>query len=105
MMSGASPWRWPINVHDGGHTVLRLFCLASACLLLATGTAWSDDWKFDVVHQTKGRPALRGLVVRQTSTDIHLRRVFRRPGQPTVVMDDRIPRSEVDRLELLKDDD
>ncbi len=62
-----------------------------------------EEWKFDVVFRTKGRDALRGLVVAQTPEDIHIKRIFRKPGTPTVVLADRVPRGDVAELRLLDD--
>jgi hypothetical protein len=60
-----------------------------------------EEWKLDVVFRTKGRDPLSGLVIEQTPTDIHIKRVFRKPDKPTVVIEDRVPRGDVAELRLL----
>ncbi len=61
----------------------------------------AEEWKLDVVHLTRGRAPMEGLVVQQTPTHLILKRVFRRPGSPTVVMQDRLARADVARVEML----
>src|SRR5262245_56988140 len=60
-----------------------------------------EEWKLDVVHRTKGRDPLSGLVIDRTQTDIHIKRVFRQKDKPTVVIEDRVPRGDVAELRLL----
>src|SRR5205823_3588817 len=60
-----------------------------------------EEWKLDVVHRTKGRDPLSGLVIEQTLTDVHIKRVFRQKDKPTVVIEDRVPHGEVAELRLL----
>src|SRR5436190_2008260 len=62
-----------------------------------------EEWKLDVVHRTKGRDPLSGLVIDQTPTDIHIKRVFRQKDKPTVVIEDRVPSGDVAELRLLDD--
>ncbi len=63
----------------------------------------AEEWKFDVVHRKGGREPYRGLVTEQTRHYVHIRQVFRRPGSPTVVLEDKVPQKDVARLELLGD--
>ena len=61
----------------------------------------TEEWKFDVVHRTRGRLPLRGLVLRQTATDLIMRVVQREPGKATVTRPETVPLSEVERVERL----
>src|SRR5260370_29866143 len=61
----------------------------------------TEEWKFDVVHRTKGRLPLRGLVVQQTPTEVIIKVVQRKAGKPTVTMMDTVPRADVESVKLL----
>jgi hypothetical protein len=61
----------------------------------------TEEWKFDIIHRTKGRLPLRGLVVQQTPTELIIKVVQRKAGKPTVTMMDTVPRADIDRVELL----
>lgn len=60
----------------------------------------ADDWKYDVVYRKKGNP-LRGLVVEETPARVLLKCVTRKPGAPTLVFAESLPRDEVDHIDLL----
>src|SRR5262245_22235129 len=82
------------------------YCLLAAWALACTGPPslaqlGADDWKFDVVHRTRGRAPYQGLVVMQSDAGIVVKRVFRQSGSPTVVIEERLPKADVERLELL----
>jgi hypothetical protein len=89
--------------------MLSALVLVGACLLVPTTAPaqavpplHTEEWKFDIVHRTRGRAPFRGLVVEQTRTDLIIKWVPRRePGRPTVVWEDRIPLSDVARVEML----
>jgi len=61
----------------------------------------TDEWKFDVIHRTGDREPIPCLVIEQSATTLHFKRVFRQTGKPTVVILDHIPRSDVARVEML----
>jgi hypothetical protein len=79
------------------------FILLVVSGLLAAEAPGGDEWKYDVVHLRHGQP-LRGLVVEQGAV-VKIRCISRKPGSPTVVLAENVPRQEVSRLELLADAD
>lgn len=81
--------------------VLLLACVSAS---LGDGPPGGDDWKYDVIHRKRG-VALRGLVLEQTGSVVRIRCISRRPRSPTVMFTETIPRSEIDRLVLLTDDE
>jgi hypothetical protein len=76
--------------------------LLAAALFAPARAAADDDWKLDVVHLKNGH-TLRGLLVKQTATEIQFRCVSRKPGSHTVVIPETLERSEVSSLDLLSD--
>jgi hypothetical protein len=78
---------------------------AGLLLFFLNGVLYAEEWKLDVVHRKQGREAFRGLILNEGPAEIEMLRVFRKPGSPTVVMKDRVPRGEVARLEKLDDKD
>ena len=81
-----------------------LALLLAAAALRAEPPPGADEWKYDVVHRKKG-PAFRGLVLETAPEYVRILCVSRKPGSPTVLMRELLPRAEVDRLELLGDED
>jgi hypothetical protein len=79
---------------------LCVVLLASTAVLAADPPPGSDDWKYDVVHRKRG-VALRGLVVEQDARALQIRCISRKPGSPTVVFTENVPRGDVAHLELL----
>lgn len=63
----------------------------------------SEEWQLDVVYLTKGREPFRGLLISESPTEVRIKRVFRKKGSATVVIEDRIARAEVVKLALLDD--
>jgi hypothetical protein len=78
-----------------------LAALLSAAVPAADPPPGADDWKYDIVYPKKGQP-LKGLVIEQSATQVLIKCVSRKPGAPTVVITDWLPRNEVDRVELLE---
>jgi hypothetical protein len=89
----------------------------AVCLLLLAGFVFiavvqaadpappgKDDWKYDIIYRKKNTP-LSGLVIEDKPTHIKLLSITRKPGKPTVVMEDVVKRPEIDRVELLSDGD
>src|SRR5262245_61504466 len=58
------------------------------------------EWKFDVIYRKHGQ-ALKGLVVEQGVSSVKVRCISRRPGSPTVVFTEAVPRSDISRMVLL----
>jgi hypothetical protein len=73
---------------------------ALACLVGAAEPPGRGTWDFDVVHRKNG-PALKGLVIEETGDFVRIRCIVRKPGTPTVVFSESIPRKEIDRVQLL----
>jgi hypothetical protein len=63
-----------------------------------------DDWKYDIVYRKKDKP-FYGLILEEKPTHVLLLRILRTPGKATVVMEEKINRPEVDRVERLGDTD
>ncbi|MFQ3651702.1 MAG: DUF1570 domain-containing protein, partial [Gemmataceae bacterium] len=63
-----------------------------------------DDWKYDQVIRRKG-PALVGLVLHHNRTEVRITCIRRKPGSPTLLFTDTLPRDEVLELRLLEDDE
>ncbi len=59
----------------------------------------ADEWKYDVVHRHKGAP-LMGLVVEQAGDHVLLKCISRKPGRPTILFSEWLPRAEVARVVL-----
>jgi hypothetical protein len=62
----------------------------------------SGDWPCDVVRLKKG-PALQGLVLEQTPGLVRMKCVSRRTGAPTVVYTAELAAADVERVDLLPD--
>ncbi len=59
-----------------------------------------DDWKYDVVYRKQGEP-FKGLVVENNDRHVVIKCITRRPGKPTIVFAEVLPRGEVAHVELL----
>jgi hypothetical protein len=81
-----------------------LVALALAGAARGEGAPGSPEWKGDVVHRKKG-PPLSGLVEKQTATIVQLRCFSRKPGSPTILYTVELPATEVERIELLPEDE
>jgi hypothetical protein len=64
----------------------------------------SDEWKYDQVLRRKG-PPLVGLVVEDTREAVRIKCIRRKPGTPTLLYTDTIPREEVVEVRLLEEAD
>jgi hypothetical protein len=80
--------------------VLLAALLAGPVLWAADPPPGGDDWKYDVVYRKKGKP-LQGLVVEETPARVLLKCVTRKPGAPTLVFTESLPRDDVDHIDLL----
>src|SRR5262249_29425053 len=56
-----------------------------------------DSWKYDVVYRHKGVP-LHGLVVEHGAKHIILKCIVRKPGRPTLIFTEYLPRAEIARI-------
>lgn len=64
----------------------------------------ADDWKYDQVIRHKG-PPLVGLVLEHNRTQVRIKCIRRKPGTPTLLFTDTIPREEILELRLLEEAD
>src|SRR5262245_2379519 len=90
---------------SGGVRWLRAGAAVAAGMLATLaaadpGAPGADKWRYDVVHR-RDAPPLRGLLVGETDTHLVFKSVSRRPGSPTVVFNDLIPRRDVVRIDPL----
>lgn len=76
-----------------------LLVLAGSLVLVAADPPGASEWKFDVLH--RGVP-LKGLVIDQTASSVKIRCITRKPGSPTLVFTETIPRDEVAKMDLLE---
>src|SRR3954471_18576532 len=84
---------------------LSLCALLLALVPPAHGdTPGADDWKYDVIHRKRGLP-LKGLIVEQGASAVRIRCISRKPGSPTVVFPESVPRSDIEGMELLSRED
>jgi hypothetical protein len=88
---------------------LRSWGVAAAALLAALAAAGpdapgADEWKYDVVIR-RDAPPLRGLLVSETETHLVFKSISRRPGSPTIVFNDLVPRRDVVRIDPLSAED
>ena len=60
----------------------------------------ADEWKYDVVHRKKGEP-FKGLVLEQNERYVEITVISRRPGRPTILFKEAVPRQDIARVELL----
>ncbi len=86
--------------------IRRTLAVLAAAALAAPALAapGEDDWKYDVVHLKSG-DTVSGLVVEQDARHVFVRMIVRKPGAPTLIFSDDFKRSDVDRIDLLNDDD
>jgi Protein of unknown function (DUF1570) len=82
--------------------LMAVFLLACAlgAVPRAAETPGADEWKYDVVNRKKGAP-FHGLVVEQSKTQVVIKCVSRKPGRPTILYEECLPRNEVESVELL----
>lgn len=79
---------------------------AALALLLVGSLTWAADppgattWKFDVIQRKRGAP-LRGLILEQGAEAVKIRCISRKPGSPTLLFTEMVPRSEIARVEAL----
>lgn len=76
----------------------------SVVMAAASEPPGGENWKFDIIHRHRGEP-LKGLVVEQSAKTVKVRCITRKPGSPTLVFTESIPREEISRMELLEKDD
>ncbi len=75
---------------------------ASLAGLAADNAPGGDDWKYDVVYLKRGI-SYRGLVV-ERGPPLRMKCVVRKPGRPTIVYPVVLSGDEIDRADLLSDD-
>ncbi len=85
--------------------VLAAAALTALALAAPPGSSpGEDEWKYDVVHLKSG-DTVSGLVVEQDARHVYVRSIVRKPGAPTLIFSDDFKRSDVDRIDLLGDED
>ena len=82
--------------------------LFALCILVVLGHAadppGADEWKYDIILRKSGEP-LRGLILEEGVKSVKIQCIWRKPGKPTLVSTEIIPRQEIRRLvELDKND-
>ena len=95
---------FPAVVRCAGCVALWFCVLAPWSLVFAqVPPLRTEEWKLDVVHRTRGRLPLRGLVLSQTPTEVVIKIVTPLPGKLTSYLLDTVPRADVARVEMLGD--
>lgn len=106
---------WMHQVPDGRMQTQRyriLFMSLLALLLMAgfpaaqepaLGPAGPTEWQYDQVIRRKGPPLL-GLVLEHNRTQVRITCIRRKPGAPTLLFTDTVPREEVVELRLLPEE-
>lgn len=82
-------------------------CILFAALqlaLLGAGLPADDDWKYDIVYRKKG-DSYRGLVYRRGGGQVRMWCIVREPGRPTIFYRVYLPQKEIDRVEILPDEE
>src|SRR5258707_600959 len=74
--------------------------LLTGALIGAAEPPGGDEWKYDVIHRKIGKP-LSGLVLEEGQKSIKYLYIARKPGSPTILVQDEIARSEIERIERL----
>ncbi|HZV04306.1 MAG TPA: DUF1570 domain-containing protein [Gemmataceae bacterium] len=96
---------------------MKCIPLASA-LVLAAGAALlalldgaaaehppgGDDWKYDIVYRKNG-DNFRGVVLRHECGEVRMWCIVRNPGRPTVFYRVNLPESEIERIDMLPDEE
>jgi Protein of unknown function (DUF1570) len=77
----------------------------AVCVLVVAAHAadppGADEWKYDVIVRKAGEP-LRGLVVEEGDRSVKIHWIWRKPGKPTLVFTEIVPRREISRVVLLE---
>jgi hypothetical protein len=79
-----------------------LLLLAVLIRFAGPASAEEDNWKFDIVHFKHGE-TMKGLIVKETPTEILFQHVSRKPGHPTRVFPTTLAREDIDSVEMLED--
>src|SRR5260370_41886333 len=85
--------------------VMSLLMTLVGLLFLGANRAFGqDNWKYDILHLKNGM-VVKGLLVRETGTEIEFKCIRRPPGARTVVVTTTYPASDVESIERLSDAD
>jgi len=76
--------------------------LLLVALLAHPVRADEDDWKYDEVHLKNGE-IMRGLIVRETTSEVIFQSVRRKPGRPTLVFPTTLARDQIDSIDKLEE--
>jgi hypothetical protein len=63
-----------------------------------------DDWKYDVVYRKNG-DSFRGVVLQHECGEVRMWCIVRNPGRPTVFYRVNLPESEIERVEMLPEEE
>ncbi len=85
------------------HPAALLAILWSAAVLAADKAPGGDDWKYDIVYRKKG-DSYQGLVLERKAGQLRMQCIVRKPGSPTVVIPVELSDAEIDRVDMLPDD-
>jgi curved DNA-binding protein CbpA len=87
--------------------LLSLICAGALALLngaaAADGPPGGDDWKYDIVYRKKG-DSYRGLIF-QRGGEVQMWCIVRKPGRPTVFYRVHLSQDEIERVEMLPDEE
>jgi hypothetical protein len=63
-----------------------------------------DVWKYDIVYRKNG-DSFRGVVLRHDCGEVRMWCIVRNPGRPTVFYRVNLPESEIERIDMLPDEE
>lgn len=78
--------------------------LAVCCRAGADNAPGGDDWKYDVVYLKNGY-TYRGLILQRDGGKVQMWSIVRNPGRPTIFSRESFLDNEVERVEMLPDDE
>ena len=78
--------------------------LNAAGIRAADNPPGGDDWKYDIVYPKKGEP-YHGLVLERKDGRLSMQWVVRRPGRPTIIYPINLSGDEIDRVEMLPEEE
>ncbi len=91
----APPRRWTCGLLAASLALALVYSIAFQESVRA-----ADTWEYEILHDKRGK-TFKGLVLRETPTDIRFQCVIRRPGERTILFDTTFQRDEVERVERL----
>jgi hypothetical protein len=83
--------------------VAGIFAVLST-VVAADNPPGGDDWKYDIVYRKRGEP-YHGLVLQRKDGRLRMQCIVRKPGLPTIVIPVDLSDAEIDRVDMLPDDE